>query len=48
VRDRAAAQKRAGRTFVQSVYAVAAAMAARYPDRGRLAGAIKVVYGEAL
>lgn len=47
VRDRAAAEKRAGKSVDQTVEAVAAALAGRYPDRGRLAGAIKAAYAEA-
>jgi glyoxylase-like metal-dependent hydrolase (beta-lactamase superfamily II) len=47
VRDRTAAEKRAGHTIDQAVETVTAALAARFPDRGRLAGAIKVAYAEA-
>jgi len=47
VRDRTAAEKKAGRSVDQAVEAVTAALVARYPDRGRLAGAIKVAYAEA-
>jgi glyoxylase-like metal-dependent hydrolase (beta-lactamase superfamily II) len=47
VRDRTAAEKKAGHTVDQAVETVTAALAARYPDRGRLAGAIKVAYAEA-
>jgi glyoxylase-like metal-dependent hydrolase (beta-lactamase superfamily II) len=46
VRDRTAAEKRAGRSADQAVEAVTAALVARYPDRGRLAGAIRVAYAE--
>ena len=47
VRERTAAEKRAGRGGDAVVEAVSAAMAERYPDRGRLAGAIKAAYAEA-
>ena len=47
VRDRTDAEKRAGRSADATVVAVSAAMAERYPDRGRLAGAIKAAYAEA-
>jgi glyoxylase-like metal-dependent hydrolase (beta-lactamase superfamily II) len=47
VRDRTAAEKKAGHNVDQAVEAVTAALSARYPDRGRLAGAIKVAYAEA-
>ena len=47
VRDRTAAEKKAGRNVDQAVEAVTVALAERYPDRGRLAGAIKVAYAEA-
>jgi len=47
VRDRTAAEKRAGRNVDQAVEAVTAALAARFPDRARLAGAIKAAYAEA-
>lgn len=47
VRERTAAEKRAGRGGDAAVEAVSAAMAERYPDRGRLAGAIKAAYAEA-
>ena len=47
VRDRTAAEKRAGRSVEQAVDAVTAAFADRAPDRARLAGAIKAAYAEA-
>jgi glyoxylase-like metal-dependent hydrolase (beta-lactamase superfamily II) len=47
VRDRTAAEKRAGRTLEEATQAVAAAMIERYPDRGRLTGAIRVAFAEA-
>lgn len=47
VRDRAAAAKRAGSSLDQTVEAITAALASRYPDRGRLAGAIRSAYAEA-
>ncbi len=46
IRDRTAAEKRAGKTEEQAVAAVSAALP-NYPDRGRLTGAIKAAYGEA-
>jgi glyoxylase-like metal-dependent hydrolase (beta-lactamase superfamily II) len=46
-RDRTAAEKRAGRNVDQAVEAVTAALAGRYPDRARLAGAIKAAYAGA-
>jgi len=47
VRDRTAAEKKAGRTADQTTETVTAAMAERFPDKGRLAGAIKAAYAEA-
>src|SRR5262252_5182517 len=47
VRDRTVAEKRAGRNVDQAVEAVTAALVARFPDRARLAGAIKAAYAEA-
>jgi glyoxylase-like metal-dependent hydrolase (beta-lactamase superfamily II) len=47
VRDRTAAEKRAGRSVEQAVETVTAALADRAPDKGRLAGAIKAAYAEA-
>jgi len=47
IRDRTAAEKRAGRSVEAASETVTAAMAERYPDRGRLAGAIKAAYAEA-
>jgi glyoxylase-like metal-dependent hydrolase (beta-lactamase superfamily II) len=47
VRDRTAAEKRAGRNVDQAVEAVTAALVGRFPDRARLAGAIKAAYAEA-
>jgi glyoxylase-like metal-dependent hydrolase (beta-lactamase superfamily II) len=47
VRDRTIAEKRAGRSVDQAVEAVTAALVARFPDRARLAGAIKAAYAEA-
>ncbi|WP_426955918.1 MBL fold metallo-hydrolase [Muricoccus radiodurans] len=46
VRDRTAAEKRAGRDADAAVATVTAAMA-RYPDRGRLEGAIRKAFAEA-
>jgi glyoxylase-like metal-dependent hydrolase (beta-lactamase superfamily II) len=47
VRDRTATEKKAGRSADQAVEAVTAAMAERFSDKGRLAGAIKAAYAEA-
>jgi glyoxylase-like metal-dependent hydrolase (beta-lactamase superfamily II) len=47
VRDRTAAEKHAGHSVDQAVATVTAAMTDRYPDKGRLAGAIKAAYAEA-
>ena len=46
VRDRTAAEKRAGRNVEQTTETVTAAMADRYPNRARLAGAIKAAFAE--
>src|SRR5215510_9958852 len=47
VRDRTTTEKKAGRSADQAVEAVTAAMADRFPDKARLAGAIKAAYAEA-
>jgi glyoxylase-like metal-dependent hydrolase (beta-lactamase superfamily II) len=47
VRDRTAAEKRAGRSADQAADAVTAAFGERAPDKGRLTGAIKAAYAEA-
>jgi glyoxylase-like metal-dependent hydrolase (beta-lactamase superfamily II) len=47
VRDRTAAEKKAGRSADQTVETVTAAMAARFPDRARLGAAIRIAYAEA-
>jgi glyoxylase-like metal-dependent hydrolase (beta-lactamase superfamily II) len=47
VRDRVAAEKRAGRTVIEAQQTVTAAMVGRYPDRNRLAGAIRAAFVEA-
>jgi glyoxylase-like metal-dependent hydrolase (beta-lactamase superfamily II) len=47
VRDRTAAEKRAGRNADQAVETVTAAFGDRAPDKARLAGAIKAAYAEA-
>ena len=47
VRDRTAADKKVGRTADQTTETVTAAMAERFSDKGRLAGAIKAAYAEA-
>jgi glyoxylase-like metal-dependent hydrolase (beta-lactamase superfamily II) len=46
VRERAAAEKRAGHSADQAVETITAALE-RYPDRNRLAGAIRAAYAEA-
>jgi glyoxylase-like metal-dependent hydrolase (beta-lactamase superfamily II) len=47
VRDRVTALKRQGKTLDETVEVVAPEMADRYPDRGRLTGAIRAAYAEA-
>lgn len=47
VRDRTTAEKKAGHTAEQAVETVSGAMAARFPDKGRLAGAVRAAYAEA-
>lgn len=47
VAERTAAAKGAGKTVDEATAAVTEAMAARYPDKGRLAGAVRIVYAEA-
>jgi glyoxylase-like metal-dependent hydrolase (beta-lactamase superfamily II) len=47
VLERASAEKKAGRDVDATVESVTGAMADRYPDRGRLAGAIKAAYSTA-
>jgi glyoxylase-like metal-dependent hydrolase (beta-lactamase superfamily II) len=47
LRDRTAAEKKAGHSVEQAVETVTAAMAPRFPDRARLAGAITAAYKEA-
>lgn len=47
VQERTAAAKRAGQSADRSVETVTATMADRYPDKGRLSGAIKAAYAEA-
>jgi glyoxylase-like metal-dependent hydrolase (beta-lactamase superfamily II) len=46
VRERAAAEKRAGQSADQAVATVTAAFGDRAPDKGRLAGAIRAAYAE--
>ncbi len=46
VQERTAAQKKAGKSQDDAVATVTAAMAERYPDRNRLAGAIRAAYAE--
>jgi glyoxylase-like metal-dependent hydrolase (beta-lactamase superfamily II) len=47
VRERTMAEKRAGKNVEQATEAVTAALSDRYPDKGRLAGAIRAAYAEA-
>ena len=47
IRDRTAAEKKAGRSVEQAVEAVTSAFGDRAPDKARLAGAIRAAYAEA-
>ena len=47
IRDRTAAEKKAGHSADEAVTTVTAAFGDRAPDKGRLAGAIKAAYAEA-
>jgi glyoxylase-like metal-dependent hydrolase (beta-lactamase superfamily II) len=47
VRDRTAAEKKAGHTAEQAVETVSVAMTARFADKARLAGAVRAAYAEA-
>lgn len=47
IRDRTAAEKKAGHSIDQAVEAVTSAFGDRAPDKGRLAGAIRAAYAEA-
>lgn len=47
IKERAAAEKKAGKSVEDAVSAVTAAMTERYPDKNRLAGAIRAAYKEA-
>jgi glyoxylase-like metal-dependent hydrolase (beta-lactamase superfamily II) len=47
VLERTSAEKKAGRSVDAAVENVSAAMVDRYPDRGRMAGAIKAAYAAA-
>ena len=47
MRDRTAAEKKAGRSVEQTVEAVTSAFGDRAPDKARLAGAIRAAYAEA-
>ena len=47
IRDRTAAEKRAGRSVDEAVATVTAGFGDRAPDKGRLTGAIKAAYAEA-
>jgi glyoxylase-like metal-dependent hydrolase (beta-lactamase superfamily II) len=46
VRERTTAEKRAGKSLEQATEAITAALAERYPDKGRLAGAVRAAYAE--
>ena len=46
IRERVAVEKRAGKSLDQTVDMVTAALVERYPDRARLAGAIRAAYAE--
>jgi hypothetical protein len=45
VGDRTLQAKKAGKSLDAATAEVTAAMISRYPDQGRLAGAIRVAYG---
>lgn len=47
IKGRVSTEKKAGKSVDDTVKAVTDAMAARFPDKGRLAGAIRVAYREA-
>jgi glyoxylase-like metal-dependent hydrolase (beta-lactamase superfamily II) len=47
IRDRAAELKKAGRTQDETVQAITGEMVGQYPDRNRLAGAIRMAYADA-
>ena len=47
IRDRTAAEKKAGHSVDEAVTTVTAAFGERAPDKGRLTGAIKAAYAEA-
>lgn len=47
VAERTQAARTAGKSLEETTAAVVAAMGARYPDRGRLTGAVRVAYGGA-
>lgn len=47
IRDRAAALKKDGKTQDEAVKTITAEMQGKYPDAGRLAGAVKAAYAEA-
>jgi hypothetical protein len=47
IRDRAAQLKRAGKSQDEAVQAITDEMVAQYPDRNRLAGAVRAGYAEA-
>lgn len=46
VRDRVADEKKSGRSVEQATESITAAMAERYPDKGRLASAIRATFAE--
>ena len=47
IRDRASALKKEGKTQDQAIEIITNEMVAQYPDRNRLAGAIRMAYAEA-
>jgi glyoxylase-like metal-dependent hydrolase (beta-lactamase superfamily II) len=47
IRDRAAALKKEGKTLEQATQTITEEMSAQYPDKQRLAGAIRAAYAEA-
>jgi hypothetical protein len=47
IRDRAAALKKDGKTLEQATQTITDEMSGRYPDKQRLAGAVRAAYAEA-
>ena len=47
IRDRAAELEKSGKTQEETVQAITDEMSAQYPDKNRLAGAIRAGYAEA-